>query len=297
MSGKSLRVFVTGSSPRSLKKITEFNWSGYAFYGLREQLRQLSDQEESGTTGIYFLLSGINTEMIQMYVGETENFLQRIKNHHQKKDWWTHFIVFQSEGNSLNKAHVRYLEYIFWKKAEESAQIQLMNDQNPKMPNLSKEDVADLQIFEDNILYILEAMNLGYFSSSFLVTANDFNSTEYQCKIPSTDYEATMIKRGESYILKSGSYLKKRPKESFGKNNSGYYNKWQEITNSDYVKSIDSNVCLLEKDLEFNSPSAAGAMVRAGAINGLTTWKNKKTGKSIKEELSEESPGDGEKRI
>ena len=66
MSGKSLRVFVTGNSPRSLKKITEFNWSGYAFYGMREQLNQLSKRDESGTTGIYFLLSDLNTEMVQM---------------------------------------------------------------------------------------------------------------------------------------------------------------------------------------------------------------------------------------
>jgi len=291
MSQKSLRVFVTGSSPRSLKKITEFNWSGYAFYGLREQLNQLAKREESGTTGLYFLLADINTEMVQMYVGETENFLQRIKNH-QAKDWWTHFIVFQSEGTSLNKAHVRYLEHIFWRKAQESTQIQVMNDQNPKMPKLSEEDIADLQIFEDNILYILEAMNLGYFTSSTLTVANDSNSIEYRCKVPNTDFEAVMLKLDESYILKSGSFLKKHPRESFGKNNSGYFSKWQEITSSNYVKYIDENVCILEKDLEFSSPSAAGAMVRAGATNGLTTWRNKKTGKSIKEELGEESPKD-----
>jgi hypothetical protein len=279
MSSKSLRVFVTGSSPRSLKKITEFNWSGYAFYGTREQINQLSKREESGTTGIYFLLSYINTEMVQMYVGETENFLNRIKNHHQTKDWWTHFIVFQSEGNSLNKAHVRYLEYLFWQKANDSTQIQLMNDQNPKMPKLSEEDVADLKIFEDNILYILEAMNLGYFNSNSIISISSDSKDTYTCKVPNSEYEANMIISNETYILRSGSYLKRVPGESFARHNSGgYFKKWQEITNSDYVKHIDENTCQLLKDLEFSSPSAAGAMVRAAATNGLTSWKNTSTG-------------------
>ncbi len=287
MSGKSLRMFVTGNSPRSLKKITEFNWSGYAFYGTREQLNQLSKRTESEATGVYFLLSDINSEMVQMYVGETENFTQRIKNHHQTKDWWTHFIVFQSEGSSLNKAHVRYLEYIFWKKANSSTEIQLMNDQNPKMPKLAEEDMADLTIFEENILFILEAMNLGYFSSDHINLSTSKNCDEYICKVPNTEYEARLIKVDESYILKAGSYLKKKPRESFEKRNTGYFNKWQQITNSEIVEHIDDHVCKLKKDLEFSSPSAAGAMVRAGATNGLTNWKNKTTGKSIKEELSE----------
>lgn len=288
MSGKSLRMFVTGNSPRSLKKFTEFNWSGYAFYGTREQINQLAKRPESENTGIYFLLSDINSEMVQMYVGETENFMKRIKNHHQTKDWWTHFIVFQSEGSSLNKAHVRYLEYIFWDKANNSTEIELMNDQSPKEPKLSEEDIADLRIFEENILFIMEAMNLGYFTTNKEAVLTGAHTSEYQCKVPNTDYIATMVNVDESYILKSGSYLRKVPRESFEKVNSGYFKKWQQITTSDFVEHINEKVCKLNKDLEFSSPSAAGAMVRAGATNGLTNWKNKVTGKSIKEELSEQ---------
>lgn len=288
MSGKSLRVFVTGDSPRSLKKITEFNWSGHAFYGTREQLRQLAKRTESETTGLYFLLSDINSEMVQLYVGETENFLKRIKSHHQSKDWWTHFIVFQSEGSSLNKAHVRYLEYIFWDKANQSTQIQLMNDQNPKCPKLAEEDQADLKIFEDNILFILEAMNLSYFSNNKAFGLQDnANASEYVCKVPNSKYEAHMAKIDEIYILKAGSYLKRTPRDSFGRKKTGYFKKWQEITNSDIVEVVDEDVCRLVKDLEFNSPSAAGAMVRAGATNGLTSWKNSKTKLTLKEEILE----------
>lgn len=287
MAGKSLRMFVTGNSPRSLKKITEFNWSGYAFYGTREQINQLANRPESETTGIYFLLSDINSEMVQMYVGETENFMKRIKNHHQKKDWWTHFIVFQSEGTSLNKAHVRYLEYHFWDKANSSTEIQLMNDIIPREPRLSEQDIADLKIFEENILFILEAMNLGYFSTKKNISSISNITQEYITNVPNTEYEARMVQIDESYILKAGSYLRKRHRGSFEKTNSGYFKKWQKITNSDLVENTNDKVCKLKEDLEFSSPSAACAIVHAGAANGLKNWKNSKTGKSIKEELSE----------
>ena len=253
MAGKSLRMFVTGNSPRSLKKITEFNWSGYAFYGPREQINQLASRPESEATGIYFLLSDINSEMVQMYVGETENFMRRIKNHHQTKDWWTHFIVFQSEGTSLNKAHVRYLEYLFWDKANNSPEIQLMNDMEPKEPRLSEEDIADFKIFEENILFILEAMNLSYFSTKKNVSTFSIESQEYSCKVPNSDYEARMVQIDESYILKAGSYLKKIPRESFERMNSGYFNKWQQITSSNIVEHINNEVCKLKEDLEFRS--------------------------------------------
>ena len=288
MSGKSLRIFVTGNSPRSIKKITEFNWSGHAFYGTRDQLKQILERPESEGTGIYFLLSDTNTDVVQMYVGETENFSRRIRNHNHRKDWWTHFIVFQSEGSSLNKARVLYLEYVFWKKANESTQIELRNEQVPKEPILSEEDVADLKIFKENILYILEAMNLGYFTHSGTnIVHNDSVESEYTITLPKSDYKAYMEKVGDLYILKAGSYLRKVPVNSFEKSNKGYFRKWSKITNSELVENINEKVCKLIKDLEFTSPSAAAAIVKGRSINGAEEWKNTESGLSINEELQE----------
>lgn len=291
MSGKSLRVFVTGDSPRSIKKITEFNWSGHAFYGTRDQLKQLFNRTESESTGIYFLLNDLDSQMVQMYVGETENFSSRIKSHSQSKDWWTHFIVFQSEGSYLNKAHVRYLEHVFWKRAFESTQIELMNDQSPKEPSLSEEDIADLKIFEDNILYILEALNLGYFTNTGLIIETTSTDPTYKMTVPKSKYEAIMKISGDRYILKAGSHLSKIPRDSFGKRrNFGYYKKWSEITNSSMVENITDKICKLLKDLEFTSPSAAGSMVTGGSTNGATAWSNTISGKTIKEELEDDLP-------
>ena len=155
------------------------------------------------------------------------------------------------------------------------------------MPKLSEEDISDLKTYEENIIYILEAMNLSYFSTEFPIDQTKNNLLKYECKLPNLEYKAYMIKQDEIYILTAGSYLKKESKQNFEKRNSGYYSKWYKITNSNDVENINENVCCLKVDLEFSSPSAAGAMVRAAATNGLITWKNTDTGKTIKAELLE----------
>lgn len=282
--GKALKVYVTGNSPRSLKKISEFNWSGYAFYGSREQLGQLYDRQESQNSGVYFLISETNSsDMVNMYVGETENFSNRIKHHHRNKDWWSHFIVFQCDGSYLNKAHVKHLEKLFYERAKVSPQIELMNEQEPNASPLSEEDESDLKLFEDNMLFIMEALNIGFFSKE--IPENTEDAEHYQMSVPHCDYHAQMTVVEDIFILKKGSYLRKVPRDSFKARNLGYFKKWQEIITSDDVADIDANACQLKIDLEFNSSSAAAAIVAGGSQNGPKTWKNLKTGKTLKEEL------------
>ena len=110
--------------------------------------------------------------------------------------------------------------------------------------------------------------------------------------VPKTDYRAHMIYYDEKYILKAGSHLRLAPRASFEKRNSGYFNKWQTITTSSMVEKINDEVGKLLEDLEFSSPSAAGAIVKGGATNGLVGWRNKKTGLTIKEELLEKDEGE-----
>ncbi len=283
--GRSLKIYVTEDSPRSLKKITQFNWSGYAFYGTREQIKSLSKREEGQSSGVYFLFSDLKSETVNMYVGESENFVNRLQNHIQK-DWWTHFIVFQSEGSFLNKAHIRYLEYVFWDKANNSPEINLLNSQSPKKPNLSEDDISDLKVFEENMLFVLEALSLGFFSSNQDIASSSTVEGTYTCKVPNSDQHATMIKLADRYILKSGSCLKSTPRESFEKSKNGYFERWKKIMNPDYVEHTDQGYSILKKDLEFTSSSAAGAIVRAASTNGPLSWINKETGSTLKDELA-----------
>lgn len=284
MSSKTLKVFVTGESPRSLKKITLFNWSGYAYLGSKTHIKELEKRADTSGTGIYFLLSENESNTVSLYVGETDSFVERIKNH-VNKEWWDTFVVFQSKDNLLNKAHVKHLERVFWLLAQDSTQIELMNSTSPGGANLAEEDLSDLKTFEENILFILEAMNLGYFSQKNALIQSA-NLPTYKTDVD--DQEATMVIDNESYILKAGSFLKITPRESFERNNHGYFSRWKEISSDPkLVKPHSSTLGILKTDLEFTAPSLAGAIVKGGATNGLTAWRNIKTRKTLKEELEE----------
>jgi len=287
VASKSLTIFVPGDSPRSLKKITLFNWSGFAFLGTRTHKKQLEQRQELSGTGLYFLFSDPMDGIVKMYIGETDNFLERIKSHISNKEWWNHFIVFQA-NDSLNKAHVRYLEQYFWSIAKQSPQIELDNSTGPGGANLSEEDKADLEIFKENILYVLEALNLGYFQTGEATPRTAEEGQTYETNtLSGRDEMAYMDKIEDTYILKAGSHLCLKAKPSFENNHGSYYAKWKELTNSDQVTKVDEEICKLNVDLEFTSPSVCAALVKARATNGLTAWRNKNNNKTLKDELIE----------
>ncbi len=285
MSGKSLRVFVTGNSPRSLKKISMFNWSGYSYYGTRDQIKDLKKREDASSQGIYFLFSEKDDGPARLYIGETEDFTRRVEQHARTKDWWSRFIVFQSKDNLLNKAHVKYLEHKFWTLAKDTFELNLENgEQKVSETKLSEEDEADLKIFEENILYILEGLDISFFSQKN-TAHNACDSDEYYIVTSDKDFPAFMIKADDSYILKSGSFLKSDAKNSFIKHNQGYYNKWKGLIESEKVKPVNDEYVLLLEDIELSSSSLCGSLVKGRSCNGNVTWKNKVTHKTLQEEV------------
>lgn len=288
MSGKSIRVFVTGNSPRSLKKITMFNWSGYSYYGTRNQLKDLKKREDASSQGIYFLFSEKEEGTVKLYIGETEDFINRIEQHARKKDWWTRFIVFQSKDNLLNKAHVKYLEHRFWSLAKETFEITLDNgEQSVSQTKLSEEDAADIKIFEENILYILEGLDISFFSKKKAEGISNITESDlYYVVTNDKEFPAFMARSEDVYILKAGSFLKKDAQESFMRHNSGYYKKWKELMESSKVEVVNDTYVKLLEDIELSSPSLCGSLVKARASNGNTTWKNKATDKTIQDEVA-----------
>jgi hypothetical protein len=106
--GKTLKIFVMGKEPRSLKSVELVNWTGLAYLGRREHLAQARKRDELNEPAVYLLLSdgAEDSGAIDIYVGETDNFAERLNSHAQTKPWWSQFIVFVSKDKNLTKAHV-----------------------------------------------------------------------------------------------------------------------------------------------------------------------------------------------
>ena len=49
-----------------------------------------------------------------VYIGEGDPVRPRLESHSANKDFWTWLVFFVSKDDSINKAHVKYLEAPAW---------------------------------------------------------------------------------------------------------------------------------------------------------------------------------------
>jgi len=302
-----------GHTPDSLKSVELANWTVIAFIGKRLHLQQIRNRRELSEPGIYLLLSDRSDStgpLTQFYVGETDNFLDRIAQHAQSKDWWSNFVVFVSKDQNLTKAHVKFLERELYLLAKASiGTLQIMNSVEPSGTRLPESDVSTMKEFLRNMEFVLETLGLSYFprtttargiqqsitSSAVSVPIAEAPTAEFAMSLPrdigllnGRQYAGIMRIGDGTFVLKRGSYIRATPSKSF-ENQRGYFELWKQITTSDSVQST-SNPELLQimQDIEFRSPSAAGAIVRAQATDGRSQWKRISDGKPLSEcELEE----------
>ena len=70
----------------------------------------------------------------------------RLVSHVRNKDFWTHGVAFMSKDQSLNKAHVQYLEAQLVQLAREVKRCELDYANIPQKPSLSDADMADAEL-------------------------------------------------------------------------------------------------------------------------------------------------------
>lgn len=301
--GRSLRIFVMGNNSRALKWVELVNWTGQAFIGRRDHIGLVRKRKELAEPGIYLLLSEGDNDggAVEMYVGESDNFSNRLPQH-QDKDWWSHFVVFVSKDKNLTKAHVKYLERRLHELGKQSlGTVTLRNSQEPAGSSIPEPDVSAMEEFLQNAIFVLETLGLSYFPASISEVGaepspskedlpyRDLKDSEFYMTLPK-DFGSVNNKnlRGRLkanngvYTLQKGSYVRAAARESFA--GHSYWELWQQILNSDAVATSEfEGVKKLVRDIEFRSPSAAGAIVRGGQTNGRTDWKRISDDRSLGE--------------
>ena len=109
--GQSLELFFVDGTPEGILTAQIFNWTGHVLVTPRIRLAEALKRDEAGFTGVYILLGDSDDgNLVRAYIGESDDVATRIRNHDANRDWWTQAILITSAANSLNKAHVRYLE-------------------------------------------------------------------------------------------------------------------------------------------------------------------------------------------
>ena len=161
----TIRIFVPDGDPEGVRLIDRMNWTGLGIVFPREKWPTTKQRTEFSRAGVYILVGyrAEDDELPTVYVGEGDVIRSRIDSHFQSKDFWSRAIVFTASNNSLNKAHVKWLEYALVNRAAEARQCILDNGTEPQEPGLSEAERSDTRGFLREILQILPLVGLKAF--------------------------------------------------------------------------------------------------------------------------------------
>ena len=201
--GRTVEIFMIDRESTGRWRCTLSNWDGVAYKIPRNMLNKCSDRNDMNRSGLYFLLGmdpDKNTSAV--YVGESDDTLNRLERHNSSKsksskdDWWGECIAFIGKDDSMNKAHVRYLEYRAICLAKDSGRYELINSIIPNPPSLSESDLSVIEEFLENVRLIV-----GVLGHNFM----DPITSEREKDTP--DDPMYYIKRERSAILARGKIV------------------------------------------------------------------------------------------
>jgi hypothetical protein len=226
----------------------------------RLQLSSVKNREELLHPSLYFLVSG--SESIG-YIGESENFFHRIKNHDQNKQFWDVAIAIVSTTNSLEKSDVKYLESLAVERAQ-AGSMKIENKTVPAKNNIHEFKLHTLQKILDDTQLILTS--LGY----DILSSPQKQEETWHCVVKKTNAKAQF--RGDKFVLLKGSIIDKSYAPSWGES----WPKSLAERNEVFSKSgrDQEGVVELTENVAFKSPNNAGGFATGRSVNAWLIWKD-----------------------
>lgn len=269
--GKTIITHFLEGTPKGIQSVQISNKTIMGFVIPRAEIKKMRDLDElAGSPSLYFLLGEDNNTQPQAYIGQSDDFLSRVIDHNQKKDFWNKALVFISQAGTLNKADVMYLEFLALQHAKANDVYRLGdNKQNPKEPKLQRHSKDTLNDFFTDVKFITEFLNYPLFKAQESQASIDyFYTTGRKCNAKGHYDE-------NGFTVLKGSIVAQNEVPSFG---------WTEKRHRLFEQLVDrsSDDWRLKTDYTFNSPSTAADFCIGSSNNGWIVWKNR-DGKTLDE--------------
>lgn len=282
----SLELFFVDGDPEGMLTATiPFQWSGHVLVSNRTQLRAALQRPEMVRPGVYLLIGENENGEPLLYIGESDDIGQRIKNHDSNKQWWTTAVFITSSGDQLNKAHVKYLESRLIDKVKQVNKIKIDNGTNPPLNPLSEAARSHMEDFLENIFLVLPALRFDFFLESTrtqttLMEASQKEAPVFVLSVPLHGLTARAQLIDGHFVVEEGSLAQSK----WLGDTSVYlgYSKLHEQLLQQGVLISNGDKAIFAKNYAFSSPSAAGAVIKGRATNGQTSWKTP-NGKTYRE--------------
>jgi len=224
----------------------------------------------------------VNRDRNQLYVGETDDSVKRLRNH-EAKDFWTEAIVFHSTGDTLSTTEVKWLEAKTYETLNTLGYYDMSeNKQTPQYPPLKRHQIYTLEpIFEEAKNYICaagfdiflrkkaEKQQMMQFSEpepattapqSNVISCHLTRNADAHGLFNTSDQSLTVLKGSKvnpTHVNKISETSRKRRKQQLAE--------YTEERNGERI---------VKQDVRFDSPSGAARSCVGGSSNGWSQWKD-----------------------
>jgi len=270
--GRTITTHLLEGTPKGIQSIQISNKNIMGFVIPRADLKKAKELDELvGSPCLYILLEESEQLKQKAYIGQTDDFLDRVYEHNKKKNFWDKALVFISQAGTLNKADILFLEYMAINQAKETESYNIdENKQNPKHPKLQRHTIDTLKDFFDDIKFITEFVGYEIFKQN---QSESVKAEIFYTKGRKSDAKGFYSENG--FTVLKDSVVASTVVNSFG-----WKDKRDEFIEAYTTNS--NNKIILNIDYTFKSPSTAADFCIGSSNNGWLVWRNS-NGKTLDE--------------
>lgn len=260
--GKTVTTYLVDGEPQGVKYAFISNKICQMFVVPRSKLSYLNTQERLQKPAFYILIGEDEATKPQAYIGETENFRERVKDHDNKKAFWQKALIFVSKDADMTKVDVQYLEHKAIAEAKKANTFVLNdNKQLPKAPNLPEYQQDSMDEFFTDVKFLASFIGCNIFERAE-------PKTEHLFYTKGRGSNAKGFYSSDGFTVLKGSVIAKEIVPSFN---------WKEKRAKmlqEYT-TIRDGVLVMASDKTFSSPSTAADFCIGSSNNGWLVWKDK----------------------
>jgi hypothetical protein len=255
----------------------------------RSHLNDFFNMPEAKHVGIYFLIHDDGVNKPSMYIGQTSNLINRLREHDNKKCFWDRALVMISLLHRLTITHAYYLEWLSIKRANEANRYTLKNSNAGSCPHTPDSlESACLNLFDTTELLLSTLLGKPVFTSKKeeAIAENNQISAEqgeiFYLRSPQYGVEAKGLYSSTNKELRvlQGSTLRQDCVPSFKGTKTEQQR--QELLESGTLTVDQNGVYQFTQDYIFKSPSGASDVILGRSSNGWIEWRNE-AGKTLDE--------------
>ena len=261
--GKTITTYLLDGNPQGVQNIFISNKICSLMLIPRSSLDIINKRNELKTPAFYILLGEGDYQQPKAYLGETDNFAERIKDHDYKKPFWNKALVFISKDGQMTKADVQYLEHLAVELAQITKKYSIEeNKQVPKKPNLPEHQKSSIEEFFEDVKFLTSFSGCAIFEKTELKGKHIFHTKARGCD-------------AKGYYDESGFTVLKGSKIAPTSVPSFTWPEKREREIREYTTK-EGDYIVLNINRTFNSPSSACDFCIGSSNNGWIVWKDEK---------------------